>query len=156
MKLLLRRVAPFATIALILGLTTLAIASPPSGQTVSPATVGTLDRTERIKTDGVKFRTKVPTEVATLTITLAPGGFTGWHTHPGILFATVKSGAVVREVGCDARRYETGETFIEHGAQPTGQVRNASTTAPAEFVVTQIAPKGVARRVESDPPNCNP
>jgi quercetin dioxygenase-like cupin family protein len=108
-----------------------------------------------VKTDGVKVRTQFRMVVTTFTLTLDPGSFTGWHVHPGLLIATVERGAVSRDVGCQTRRYGIGQSFIEHGNEPTGQVRNASPTAPAAFSVTQIAPPGVPRRAETDPPECN-
>ena len=149
-----RTLALGAAVGALLVAAAVALATPPSGQQVSPALVGTLRDTQRIKTDHVKFRTKTPVEVSTFTITLAPGGYTGWHTHPGVLFATVQSGAVVRQVGCQSRTYTTGEAFVEHGDQPTGQVQNASILEPAVFAVTHIAPPGAARRQDSEPPSC--
>jgi quercetin dioxygenase-like cupin family protein len=150
----LKRTAALGTLVALLGLVTVALASPPSGQHTTPPIVGTLQPTDRIKTDEIKFRASRQAEISTFTLTLDPGGFTGWHTHPGILFATVHSGAVVREVGCEAHLYAAGEAFVEHGDQPTGQVRNASATAPAAFSVTHIAPPGVPKRAESEPPTC--
>jgi quercetin dioxygenase-like cupin family protein len=151
----LRRTLAFgAVVGGLFVLAAIALATPPSGQQVSPAIVGTLRETQRIKTDHIKFRTKVPVEISTFTITLAPGGRTGWHTHPGVLFATVQSGAVVRQVGCESRTYPTGEAFVEHGDQPTGQVQNASTVEPAVFAITHIAPPGAPRRQDSEPPSC--
>ena len=133
----LRRTLPFgAVVGGLFVLAAIALATPPSGQQVSPPIVGTLRETQRI------------------TITLAPGGRTGWHTHPGVLFATVQSGAVVRQVGCESRTYSTGEAFIEHGDQPTGQVQNASILEPAAFSVTHIAPPGAPRRQDSEPRSC--
>jgi quercetin dioxygenase-like cupin family protein len=149
----LRRIAPLGIIGLMVAMATIALASPPSGQRTSPAVTGTLKPVD-IEPDGVELETEEPVEVTTLTLTLDPGGFTGWHVHPGVLIATVQSGSVVREVGCRARTYSAGEAFVEHGDQPTGQVRNASQTAPAVFFVTQIAPPGLPRRAETDPPTC--
>jgi quercetin dioxygenase-like cupin family protein len=149
----LRRVAVVGAAAGLLGMATIALASPPSGQHTTPPVTGTLDPV-RVKTDGIRFRAMGPMVVTTFALTLEPGGFTGWHTHPGVLIATVQSGAVLRDVGCKVRRYGVGQSFVEHGAQPTGQVRNASAAAPAVFTITQIAPPGAARRAETDPPRC--
>jgi quercetin dioxygenase-like cupin family protein len=151
----LRRTVAFGAIVCgLLGLAAIALATPPSGQQVSPAVVGTLRETQRINADKIKFRTQAPVEISTFIITLAPGGLTGWHTHPGVLLATVQSGAVVRQIGCESRTYSTGEAFIEHGDQPTGQVQNASILEPAAFSVTHIAPPGAPRRQDSEPPSC--
>jgi quercetin dioxygenase-like cupin family protein len=148
-----KTIAPLGIIGLLVAMATIALASPPSGQHTSTPVTGTLQPVD-IEPDGVEFETEEPVEATTFTLTLDPGGFTGWHVHPGVLIATVQSGAVVREVGCRARTYSAGEAFVEHGDQPTGQVRNASLTEPAVFSVTQIAPSGVPRRAESNPPIC--
>jgi quercetin dioxygenase-like cupin family protein len=149
----LSRVAVVSAAAALFGMATIALASPPSGQHTTPPVTGTLDPV-RVKSDGIKLRAMGPMVVTTFALTLEPGGFTGWHTHPGVLIATVQSGAVLRDVGCATRRYEVGQSFVEHGTEPTGQVRNASATAPAVFTVTQIAPPGAARRAETDAPPC--
>ena len=148
------RVVALGTAAgLLFGLAAFAFATAPSGQHVSTPVVGTLPPID-IEANDIELETNKPAEVATVTLTLDPGGFTGWHTHPGILIATVQSGAVVRQVGCHSRTYGVGQVFVEHGDQPTGQVRNASATEPAVFSVTQIAPADVPRRAESAAPNC--
>jgi quercetin dioxygenase-like cupin family protein len=149
----LRRTAVLATVGLLLVMATIALASPPSGQHTTPAVTGTLQPID-IEPNGIEFETEQPVEVTTFTLTLDPGGFTGWHTHPGVLIATVQSGAVIRQVGCDSQTYSVGQAFVEHGDQPTGQVKNASATQPAVFSVTQIAPPGTPRRTEDSPPSC--
>jgi quercetin dioxygenase-like cupin family protein len=149
----LRRTAVLGTVVLLLVIATVALATPPSGQHTTPPVTGTLQPVD-IEPGGVEFETRTPMEVTTFTLTLDPGGFTGWHIHPGVLIATVQSGTVVREVACESRTYSVGESFVEHGDEPTGQVRNASVSQPASFSVTQIAPAGTPRRTESDPPRC--
>ena len=149
----LRRVAVVGVAAALLGTAAVTLASPPSGQHTTPPVTGTLDPV-RVKADGVKFRATGPMVVTTFELTLEPAGFTGWHTHPGMLIATVQSGAVLRDVGCETRRFEAGQSFVEYGTEPTGQVRNASVSGPAVFSVTQIAPPGAPRRAETDPPRC--
>jgi quercetin dioxygenase-like cupin family protein len=149
----LRSIAPLVIVGLLAAMATIALASPPSGQRTSPPVTGTL-RPVDVEADGVEFETEESVDVTTFTLTLDPGGFTGWHTHPGVLIATVQSGAVVREVGCRKRTYSAGEAFVEHGDEPTGQVRNPSVTVPATFLVTHIASPGVPRRAETDPPTC--
>lgn len=150
-----RRLAALAALlGLPLVLATVSLATPPSGQTTSPPVVGTLQRAEHIDTDGIRFRTRGAVQVTSVTVTLDPAGFTGWHTHPGVVIATVQSGTVVRQVGCRSHTYRAGEAFVEHGDQPTGQVFNPSATEPAVFSVTQVAPADVPRRGESEPPTC--
>jgi len=130
-------------------------ATPPSGQSPSGLVVGHLTDPINVNVDHLNFESRRPTDVAMFTVTYDPGGFSGWHTHPGILFVVVKSGSVVRTVKChQPRTYGAGETFVESDEQPAGEVQNASTTDPAVLVVTQIVPQGAGRRVEADQPAC--
>jgi quercetin dioxygenase-like cupin family protein len=154
MRATLLRVAPFAVILTTLGLAAVALGTPPSGQHPSTPVVATLGDKAQVNTDRIKLQTKDPTDIATFTVTCDPGGYSGWHTHPGVLFVLVQSGAVVREVGCSSRTYHAGEAFIESDKQPSGQVRNASSLDPAVLYVTQVVPHGSARREESQPPTC--
>ncbi len=145
--------------ALALALMAVAVvqATPATGQTASTPVIGTLGAGDLVNTDRIKFQAKDQVDVATYTVTYAGGGFSGWHTHPGIVFATVQSGAVVRTVGCTAATYTTGQTFVESDEQPAGSVANASAVAPALLSVTQIVPHGSARRVDvaaADAPTC--
>lgn len=130
-------------------------ATPPTGQHPSTPVLGRLADPVRVNTDRIKFRTKEPIDVASFTVTYDPGGYSGWHTHPGVLIVTVQSGAVVREVGCTSHIYSAGDVFVESDEQPSGQVRNASALSPAVLSVTQVLPNGSVRREESDPPSCD-
>jgi quercetin dioxygenase-like cupin family protein len=133
-----------------------AIATPPVGQHPSVPVLGTFAGRQHVDTDGIKFKTRGPADVASFTVTYDPGGYSGWHTHPGMIIAVVQTGAVVREVGCRSRIYKAGEAFIESDEQPSGQVRNASATDPAVVVATQIVPQGSPRRVDQDAaPTCH-
>src|SRR6266540_2785977 len=83
------------------------------------------------------------------TVTYAVGGFSGWHTHPGVLIATVRSGKLIREVGCDEPIvYSAGDTFIESDEQPSGQVSNFYKSGDADAVecVDVVAVPGQAGR----------
>src|SRR5207248_489399 len=77
-------------------------------------------------TDRLKFQTKDAADIATFSVTYDPLGFSGWHTHPGIVFVVVQSGSVVRQVGCASQTYDAGGSFIVSEQQPPGQVRNPS------------------------------
>ena len=129
-------------------------ATTPTGQHASGLVTGTLSAATQVNTDRIKFQTKGPVDVAMFTVTYDAGGFSGWHTHPGVLFVLVVSGAVVRTVGCESVTYSAGQTFVESDEQPSGEVRNASATEPAVLEVAQIVPKDSGRRVEGDPPSC--
>jgi len=150
----LKHIAPVLAIAGVLAVVAIAMASPPSGQHPSTVVGGTLSDPLHINTDRIKFQTKDPTDFAEFTVTYDPAGYSGWHTHPGVVFAVVQSGSVVRTVDCQSRVYHAGDVFVESDEQPAGEVRNASVTQPAVLFVTQIVPHGSVRRVESSPPSC--
>jgi quercetin dioxygenase-like cupin family protein len=151
----LKRISPVIGIVALVGVVVaVAVATPPSGQHPSAVVGGTLAESLHINTDRLKFQTKEPADLATFTVTYDPGGFSGWHTHPGILFVTVQSGSVERTVGCESHVYNAGDVFVESDAQPSGQVRNASSTNPAVLYVTQIVPQGSLRRIDADAPSC--
>ena len=42
-----------------------------------------------------------PIDVATQIVTFQPGGFSGWHTHPGPVFFTVRTGTLTVYEGDD-------------------------------------------------------
>jgi quercetin dioxygenase-like cupin family protein len=94
------------------------------------------------------------------TITFAPGGHTGWHSHPGVLLVAVKSGAVARyEHDCTKNTYAAGQSFVERGPQHVIYVKNEGTT-PAEVQIAYIVPAGTANpalRIDQPAPaGCNP
>jgi quercetin dioxygenase-like cupin family protein len=150
------RFGPLVGLVLVSGaLAAVALATPPSGQHPSVPALATLAGREHVNTDGISFKTRGPTDVATYTVAYDPGGYSGWHTHPGVVFALVQQGAVVRQIGCRSHIYKAGEAFIESDEQPSGQVRNASSTDPALVAVAQVVPQGSPRRVDQDAaPRC--
>jgi quercetin dioxygenase-like cupin family protein len=94
------------------------------------------------------------------TITFAPGGHTGWHSHPGVLFVTVESGAVTRyESTCERNTHDTGQSFIERGPEHVILVRNEGST-PAKVQIAYVVPAGTANaalRIDQPAPEgCSP
>ena len=137
-----------------------ALASPPSGIVSSfPVPKADLAKPVNVSSDGVRFRTDSPTDVAIQTITFQPGGRTGWHHHPGMTIVAVQSGELTL-VGprCYARTYGPGSprgaVFIESGDRPF-EVRNLG-TVPATVFAALIAPDAdpPAFRIEDDAVAC--
>ncbi len=84
-------------------------------------------------------------EVTIITVEYAPGASTPAHEHPGYTYAYVLDGAVTSKLGGgEERTYRKGEMWSESPHQPHVVSKNASTTAPAKFLVMFIAPKGQA------------
>jgi len=88
---------------------------------------------------------------------MAVGGYTGWHSHPGVLIIAIKAGALTlyraEDPNCEGTVYSAGSGFVEQG----GDVRNARNEGSevVQWVVTYIVPVGGATRIdEADPGNC--
>jgi hypothetical protein len=68
---------------------------------------------------GVKLQTKSSVDFVTQQIVIAPGGSTGWHSHPGPVLVTVKSGELTLvyadDATCTGRTYRAGESFVDLG-----------------------------------------
>jgi len=103
--------------------------------------------------DGIKLKNRDEATVRTFTLTYAVGGESGWHEHPGIVLALVKSGTVERQLGCrKAVAYTKGDAFTESGLH---FVRNSG-TEPAVLEITAIFPAGTDEefRQDRDEPKC--
>jgi quercetin dioxygenase-like cupin family protein len=152
-----RTFAPASILAIVavVAASSAVVATSPIGQTASNLVAGTMSSISVINTDRVKFQTKGQVDVAMFTVTYDPSGTSGWHTHPGFLLATVKSGSVLRQIGCAAAiQYNPGDTFLESDEQPAGRVSNASDSVSAVLQATQVVPHGTPRRVEATAPAC--
>lgn len=88
-------------------------------------------------------RTYATPDVAVQTVTLQPGGHSGWHSHPGPLFVVVKSGTVARYDGtsssCASTQVTAGQVFLEN-PNHVGAIRNEGLT-PVELWITYLAPQ---------------
>ena len=136
---------------------TSAAASPGGGVTAETFVTGTLKGSEQQNSDRVKFQTKDDTAVRVQKLTFGPGGFTGWHHHPGIVIVTVKEGTIqMMHSDCSTHEYgpgsDHGSVFVE-GEQ---RVHEASSAGGAVVYATYVAPNASAPvfRVENEPPMC--
>jgi hypothetical protein len=137
-----------------------ALASPPFGfHATNLVAEAELPARVHVNSDGVKFKTKGPVDVRVQTITIDPGGTSGWHHHPGMVLVAVQSGTVtLLDAACNATTYgpgsPNGSAFVESGDE-AGEVRNM-TDKPATVYATFVAPDadpGIFR-VEDAPRTC--
>src|SRR3954452_13432447 len=79
----------------VVALTGVALATPPAGFTTNLLARGSAGGL-RVKHDGSRATTRhgVRADVAVATVTIEPGGSSGWHHHPGIVAVVVQSGTV--------------------------------------------------------------
>ncbi len=138
----------------------MAFSTPSSGQTTVSVVTGTFDRLN-VKKSGearVTVRTNEDVDIASATATIAPGGYTGWHSHPGPVFVIVTKGSltVYNAPECQPQVYQTGEGFVEPSPEQVHMLRNEG-AEEAEAVGTFIIPVGAPRRIDEPQPtevNC--
>ncbi len=82
----------------------------------------------------------------------APGGTTGWHSHPGHSLIVVTSGAVTAYDGddptCAPRVYTVGMGFVDVGGTHAHVLRNEG-TVEARTVAVQLIPADADRRIDA-------
>jgi quercetin dioxygenase-like cupin family protein len=106
----------------------------------------------RLKTHGLS-------DVYVVDNKLAPGGTTGWHSHPGPSLILVVAGAVTNYMGddptCTGHVYTAGQGFVDPGSGDVHMLRNAG-SVQAETIAVQLLPKDAVRRIDvPDPGNCH-
>lgn len=140
-----------------------ASATPPSGKfglpTPGPVLVGELEGGTKAKQDGIQLKVRSDTLVRTFTLTYPVGSSSGWHSHPGVVLATVQQGTVVRRVGCTSEKFTVGQSFTEaapHKVSNAYRRPRQEGAVDAVLSITQLVPADVtATRIEEDPPNCS-
>ena len=85
-------------------------------------------------------------------LVLAPGGYSGWHSHSGVLVGTVKSGQVdFYDENCRKQTIAAGQVFTEnddvHAISNTGLV-------DADLYISYLIKHGAPRRREEAAPSC--
>lgn len=86
--------------------------------------------------------------------TFAPGGQTGWHSHPGPSLITVVQGTLtIYHDDCTSETFTAGQSFTDLGC---GDIHNAVNEGPTEAidVAVQIVPHDAPRRIDVPNPGC--
>jgi len=133
------------------------LGSPGSGVTITTLVTANFDHSVHLNSDRVKFQTKDPTDVRMQKLVFAPGGFSGWHHHPGIVIVTVESGALTLwKSNCSSQTYgpglPNGAVFVEGGDSPQQVTTTGGATVYAVFVAPSNDPP--ITRVEDDAISC--
>lgn len=100
----------------------------------------------------VKLKTQGDSDIVVQDVALAPNGYSGWHSHPGVLIGTVTEGAVEwYDEDCVRHFYSAGQSFTEsdtpHYLRNTGAVN-------ARLLISYIVQKAVPRRIDEAAPAC--
>lgn len=135
----------------------LAYATPGSGITTviltGPVPFGEIDAKSLSADHHAKIKTQGPSDVYIVHNKIAPGGHTGWHSHPGISFVTVKSGVVTEYSGDDPSTphyYSAGSGLVEEAGRVHLFVNEGNTDL--ELVAFQLLPSGAPRRIDASAP----
>jgi quercetin dioxygenase-like cupin family protein len=113
---------------------------------------------EKTGTWDVKIDTKANSDIYVVRNSIAIGGQSGWHSHPGPSLITVTLGEITayesHDPLCQPKVYGAGEGFVDSGDH-AHLLKNESGAA-AETVAVQFLPVGATRRTdEPEPNNCN-
>ena len=94
---------------------------------------------------GVHLKALGSTNIVTQQIRIAPGGNTGWHSHPGPVLVTVKSGSIqlfyASDTSCQGVVYEAGDSFVDRGDENV-HIARASPFDGVELWATYFVPGG--------------
>jgi hypothetical protein len=141
-----------------------ALATPSSGFSATTIAVGRFDEIDvnnftlparfwqsRQKTQGLS-------DLYVQSNTWAPGGTSGWHTHPGHSLIIVTAGTVTAyssdDPGCTPQVYSEGMGFVDQGGSHVHLVRNEG-TIEARTIAVQLIPAAAVRRIDAPAPgNC--
>lgn len=147
------------SVACIVGFSGVAQATPPSGFKSEVIGVGAFEKIHVVNAGDakIKIKTKGDVDVHTLVNTFIPGGYIGWHMHPGPSLVTVRSGTATLysadDPTCAPQVFPAGTGFIDSG-DDVHNVRNEG-NVDLVLVVISIVPEGAVRRIDAPSPgNC--
>ncbi|HET6576120.1 MAG TPA: cupin domain-containing protein [Fimbriiglobus sp.] len=118
-----------------------------------PVVVEELQMIAANQTHAIVLKTRGEWETRVVNLRIGPGGYTGWHSHPGPAFVMVTKGTLTVLQADDLDipvEYHAGEGFVEqidnvHIASNTGDVA-------VELTAFLLIPKGAPPSVdEADP-----
>lgn len=119
-----------------------ASATPGGGVTASLLAKGAVAERVHVKSAGGE-----QTDVLVQELSIAPGGTTGWHTHPGSAIVVIESGTfTVRSqqgADCVSEVYGPGQAFVDPG-RGHRHVGTNDGTQPVVVTVTYLLPAGSA------------
>ena len=113
-----------------------------------------IDIVAQSPTHGVIIKTRGDWETRVQHLRIVPGGFTGWHSHPGPVFVMITKGTMTKYEADDpttAVFYPAGTGFVE-GPGVVHIAGNAEPAGDLELVAFYLIPLGAAPRIDEDAP----
>jgi quercetin dioxygenase-like cupin family protein len=123
---------------------------------IARGNLGTFQLQSKFGQYTIELKSHDDTDAEVRKLVFAPGGVSGWHSHPGPVIVVVSAGALTvydaSDPNCRSTVYPAGTAFIE--GTTVHDVRNEG-TVDAEAGDLFFIPAGGARRIEADAPaNC--
>jgi quercetin dioxygenase-like cupin family protein len=107
-----------------------------------------------------ELRAVAGTDVVVAKNTSAPGGSSGWHSHPGGVVIVVQTGELTlykESVGggsCQVHTYHAGDVFFERRTNMQNGVNTGTTTTVVTATFFNVPHGGSARIDRADPGDC--
>jgi len=136
-------------------------ATPPSAPgTITPTVIsgpvvlGSMDL--KIENDNyeLELKTKGLSDARVVHFKVVPGGFFGWHTHPGPVFVMVTAGTLTYYDSHDLTNgveYAAGTGFVDQGGGHVHDARNEG-DIDVELVAFFLTPQGTPIRIDAPQP----
>ena len=114
-----------------------------------------IDAKLKTSTFDLKLDTKGEGDLYVTRNAIQPGGYSGWHMHPGPSLIIVTQGTITAYDShnplCTPTTYTTGATFLDSGDH--AHMLKNETDGSAETVAVQILPNDETRRIDAPEPN---
>ena len=110
--------------------------------------------------NAVEIKTKGDSDCYVVLNRIAPGGHTGWHSHPGLAVITLQAGQVTlysEPVGggkCRAHTYSAGQVFLERPHEEENVVNTGDVPAVAGATFFNVPHGGSTFIDRPDPGDC--
>jgi quercetin dioxygenase-like cupin family protein len=151
-KLVLFGAMPLLAVAVVL-------ATPSSGilfNNILSMGVASNDLDEKLKIDEWKLslKTKGASDFYIQDIAIAPGGYSGWHSHPGMFVGTVLTGSIdFYDENCNLTTFTAGQVWTEND-KLHAIANHGNVDARAQFAY--LVKHGEPRRIDQPAPACAP
>jgi len=117
-----------------------------------PVLLDEVDIKGKSDTEEVKIKTKGLWTSRVMHFTIAPGGHTGWHSHPGPVFVMITAGTLTLEHSDGTSAvYPAGTGFVEDPYR-VHIARNQSATEGLELDAFILIPIDAPVRIDEDDP----
>jgi quercetin dioxygenase-like cupin family protein len=132
----------------------IAWATPSQGITrfniAGPVVLDPMDLKIETDTYELEIKTKGLSDAQVVEFHVAPGGFFGWHTHPGPVFVMVTAGTLTYydSDAADGVDYEAGTGFVDQGGGHVHDARNEGDVV-VELVAFFLTPQGTPIRIDA-------